>query len=241
MRTHLWQSLVSAAMYNYARQETNLMLFECGQSFSLLDNGHIQEPLQVSAIMMGEHPAGYLDQKRDIDYYDIQLACHEFLKRLGYTEVHFTQINCSALHPGQSARVLVQGVNVGMVGMVHPQIAATLNMPDFALMHIDIDHLPILEPKAVRIPSKYPSVTRDLTVSVPSNVEIQSIVHMLQQADISHLKSIRVIDSYTNGESEERQVTFSVIYQSVHRTLKDKQIDQSHQSVSRLIHNFLNE
>jgi phenylalanyl-tRNA synthetase beta chain len=124
------------------------------------------------------------------------------------------------LHPGQSARIYLDDVAIGVIGKVHPKWMKTFEIKDTFVAEITISKLGIEEgiPLYKAVP-KVPSVQRELTfiTAQPAAALLQS----LQNAKTTYVESIDVYDLY---RAEETTITVSVKFQSYEATLSSDQV-----------------
>jgi phenylalanyl-tRNA synthetase beta chain len=75
---------------------------------------------------------------------------------------------------------------------------------------------------------KYPSIIRDLSLSVEKDCRINEVMGIIEQAASSHLEDVDLIDSYENDQLGEnrRGLTFRLVFLSTERTLTDKEVDE---------------
>jgi len=107
--------------------------------------------------------------------------------------------------------------------MLHPKVAKTLNLPKVGLLSIDLTHLPDIHRDPIIPPSKYPGVTRDITVSLDNSVSLGELERQVLALNIKELKALGLKDIYSTESG--KNVTWSIQFQSYEGTLKDKTID----------------
>lgn len=222
MRTQLIQSLVLAAQYNYQRQIPQMKLFETGEVFRSY-KGEIQETKQLAALCMGDISSGYGNDVRVVDFYDMQALLNSLLSDYDSKAIAFTACTYSHMHPKQSAQVLYHEQPIGYIGMLHPKVAKTLNLPKVGLLSVDLTQLPDIHREPIIPPSKYPSVSRDITVSLNNSVSLGELERQVLALNIRELKELVLKDIYSTDSG--KNVTWSIQFQSYEGTLKDKTID----------------
>lgn len=223
MRTHLWQSLILAAQYNYQRQHQNIKLFEVGSVFHLKGK-KIEEPKHIAALAMGKIDSGYLNSDKVVDYYYMQSIVLNILNEYGHPNVSFVKSKSEALHPNQSADIILNGKGIGSVGMLHPKVALELGLFEVGLLDLNLELLNNSGIEKVIRPSKYPAVTRDITLSVKQDVSVQSLE--IKVKDIPYMVSMQLIDIYMQDDSS-KNITWTIKFQSYKETLSDKTILES--------------
>ncbi len=77
------------------------------------------------------------------DFYDLKADVEALLALTGAGEqFRFVPDAHPALHPGQTARIERAGVTVGLLGMLHPSLAAKLDLTDDAFL-FELDLAPL--------------------------------------------------------------------------------------------------
>src|SRR3546814_13439817 len=105
MRTTLWAGLIPAWLYNRARQQDRLRLFEAGVCFTL-DGDKVVETSRLAGLIAGRAlPQQWASASRPADFYDLKM---EVVALLGNAadEYRFEAATHPALHPGRAARLL---------------------------------------------------------------------------------------------------------------------------------------
>lgn len=230
MRTHLWQSLIMAAQYNYQRQQSDLKIFEVGSVFHL--SNEIKEPKQVAALAYGQESFGFLSDSKTVDYFHMQLLALEILSQYDANDVRFVRSGYAALHPNQSADVLLGEVVIGSIGMLHPKLALELGLPETGLLCIDLEKL---KPKPVVLakkPSKYPAIKRSITVTVDPSIPLSSLEEKIK--GIPNMVSLELVCIYRSDEHTQK-ITWEIKFQSDAETLSDGEIDKSMKMINDLL------
>jgi len=224
MRTHLWQSLILAAKNNHKRQLASVKLFEQGDVFYTKEDTVVERP-QIAAIATGTKDIGYHHEERDVDFYDMQSLALSLLNQYGIEGVYLKPSDYSSLHPKQSADIFFKGECVGTVGMLHPEVEIQIGLPTAGLMVLYLDKIQTKSPSVAKVPSKYPSVTRDITITVGVDDSAGEVQSALIDADIPYLKAVLLKDIY--HQDDKVSITWSLLFQSDSETLSDKLIEKS--------------
>jgi phenylalanyl-tRNA synthetase beta chain len=224
MRSGLWGGLLDVLSYNLNRKQDRAMLFEIGASYSTEQQTY-HECASVAGLCYGAfYPEQWNTDGRDVDFYDVKATVDALTHGLAEyrAEAH------PALHPGQSARVYLQGKAIGWLGKLHPkwqqQYGLTKNAVIFELSLIDL--LQTKVPKYQEV-SKFLPIRRDIAVLVDINLPVQTIVEVVNQAKIPLLHQIQLFDVYVGkGVPENKKsLAFLVLMQDTHKTLVDIEVD----------------
>lgn len=133
------------------------------------------------------------------------------------------------LHPGRSARVLRDGVTVGHLGALHPQLAKALDLgPDVHVLEVALEPLLTRRMPQARAVPRHPSVRRDIAVELPEQVSWSRIEQTVRSTLGELLKEVRLFDRYSGKgvENGRKSVAMGLILQDASRTLTDDDADR---------------
>ena len=241
MRTSLWPGLLDAAIKNSNRQQLRVRLFESGLKFIPSSEGLEQRksiawlalgPLQVE--QWGEAP-------RPVDFHDVKADVEAVVALTGRSGwLNFTVAHHPALHPGQSAEVLLSSEPLGWIGMLHPQLEKQLGFEQRVFL-VELDQTVLLGREVPRFTSisKFPSVRRDIAVIVDEAVAVGHLLEAARQQVRSLLREVVVFDVYRGPGVEEgrKSVALGLVFQDESETLVDARVDAAVASVMETLFN----
>lgn len=235
MRTTLWASLIPVALHNIRRQQGRVRLFETGLRF-LKQGGQTVQEKMIAGIALGSR----LDEQwgasaAPVDFYDVKGDVEALLRFIQpAAAVVFEADSHPALHPGQSARIVVNGRPVGWLGALHPNVTKTLDLPDRVLVF----ELELAVFRQASVPkfselSKFPAIRRDLAVVVDRGLPAARIEAVVRKAAPETLQEFRIFDVYTGEgiDSRSKSVALGLTLQAHSRTLTDAEVDAAIQGV----------
>ena len=227
MRSSLWAGLVGAVQYNLSRQQGRIRIFETGLKFVSQDD-EIQQTNMLSGVVVGSRlPEQWGAAKEATDFFDVKADVEALLERSGMV-AEFRVERHSALHPGQTAAILVEGVRIGWLGCIHPALAQKLEIPRKTyLFELKLDVL--LKGSLPRFEklSRFPSIRRDLAIVVNVETPTGALCDSINQQAGSLLQDLLVFDVYHGSgiESGRKSVALGLILQDSSRTLTDVDVD----------------
>ena len=227
MRSSLWAGLVGAVQYNLSRQQGRIRIFETGLKFVSQDD-EIQQTNMLSGVVVGSRlPEQWGAAKEATDFFDVKADVEALLERSGVV-AEFRAERHSALHPGQTAAILVEGVRIGWLGCIHPGLAQKLEIPRKTyLFELKLDVL--LKGSLPRFEklSRFPSIRRDLAIVVNVETPTGALCDSINQQAGSLLQDLLVFDVYHGSgiESGRKSVALGLILQDSSRTLTDVDVD----------------
>ena len=244
MRSTLIGGLIENIRYNMARKQTRVRVFEVGRVFlrdaaakdGELTVAGLSQPMQIAAAACG--PAE--DEQwgipaRGVDFFDLRADVEALVWP---RQARFETAVHPALHPGRSARVLLDGQSLGWIGELHPRWQAKFELPQpavvFELAAQYLQTLPVPRPEQ---PSRFPPVIRDLAILVDTGVAAQAILDAIQAEKPAILRSVRLFDLY-HGKSlpaGRKSLAFRIVIQDTEKTLTDAEADLAIAQVVELL------
>ena len=229
MRTSLWPGLLKAVQHNLNRQKTRVRFFEHGLRFYQAGDD-IRQEVMIAAIATGSLlPEHWDGQGSPVDFYDIKQDVEAIIQnRDDDANLEFVAAEHAALHPGQSARILVAGKELGWLGRIHPSLAAACDIsPDACLFELAYDAVCRRTLPQFREISRYPSIRRDLAIVVDEQIEVQTVVDVVSKAAGALLQDMVIFDIYQGQgiESGRKSIAFGLILQDSSRTLIEEDIE----------------
>ena len=239
MRSSLIASLVANVRYNINRKANRVRVFEVGAVFHR--DTQVQDgPLQVAGYQQPKQVAGMAygavaDEQwglssRNVDFFDVKADLEAlFAPRT----LRFVQAEHPALHPGRSARVELDGQDIGIIGELHPRLQQKYDLP-LAPVVFEVAALALQErkvPTYVEI-SKFPAVTRDLALVVKQAVRAQELFDVFAEEKRNNsacaiIQAIVLFDEYQGKglENDEKSLAFRFTLQDTQNTLQDDKVD----------------
>lgn len=229
MRVGLWSGLLASTVYNAHRQQSAIKFFEAGVVFDV-NEGSLQERPCFAGLITGEQGQfNWCDTTRLFDFYDMKGDLQSLFAQLNYLNVEFVAATHSALHPGQTAKILINNVPVGWIGVLHPRLLEALDLThDVMLFELSLE--PLLHPPIAHYQqiSKYPQIRRDLSLLVNNEVTAAQIEKAVRQVvPINWIKSFDIFDRYVGDTIPQgkKSLAISLTLQDDHRTLVDAEIN----------------
>lgn len=244
MRSTLLGGLVANARYNANRKLDRVRVFEVGRVFARdqavqdgdLDVAGIRQPMRIAALAMGSAlPEQWGEPARAVDFYDVKNDLEGLLFPL---EARFERAAHPAFHPGRCARVLLSGREIGHIGELHPGWRKKYELPGpVVAFEVDAEALRGVGLPAYRPVSRFPSVRRDIAVSVDDKVPVQAILDALMGSRPPIVQDIQVFDVYRGSkiESGKKGLAFRVLLQDTQKTLTDEEVDAAHAALLKVL------
>jgi len=227
MRTTLWAGLLGVIRYNLARQQGRLRIFESGLKFIAQDSDLTQIKMIAGAVVGDRMPEQWAASPEAADFFDVKGDVEALLEHCG-VKAQFQAAGHPALHPGQTASIVVDGAPVGVLGCVHPAIAQKLEIPSKTyLFELDLDVLRKGKTPSFQKLSRFPSIRRDLAIVVDAETAASALCDAIARQAGAMLQDLLVFDVYQGKgvESGRKSIAFGLILQDSSRTLTDQDVD----------------
>lgn len=237
MRNNLWVGLLGAASYNLKRQQPRVRLFESGLQFSkdaTQSDGRRQRQAIAGLICGARLPESWNGGRDRVDFYDLKADVEALLAPLR-GEVAYRTIDAAeqpALHPGQAARVELNGQAIGYLGALHPSLYKPLALSQtvylFELDYSALSQRPVAQFQPL---SNQPAVRRDLAFTVGREVAAGELLATAKVAAGEWLTELTLFDLYepkaadNQQENSSKSIAIGLTFQDRERTLADEQID----------------
>jgi phenylalanyl-tRNA synthetase beta chain len=233
MRTSLWPGLLQAMRQNLARQQSRVRLFESGLRFRGAADA-LRQDLCLAGVAVGPVMAEqWGEPRRPADFFDIKADVEAVLMQTGRLDALRLRAPDEAgahpaLHPGQSAQLVLGDDAVGWVGTLHPVLAQRLELPhQVQLFELDLSALGVGERPRFEALSRFPSIRRDLAIVVDAAMPFERVHETVTEAAGALLKQVILFDLYQGDkvESGRKSLAFGLILQASSQTLVDADVD----------------
>ena len=225
MKTQALNGMLTSLATNYNRKNKNVRLYEIG-------NIYIPKALPLTELP-DERTQFTLGMYGDGDFFTMKGVVEEFFEKVGLDGriTYDPEDKKSFLHPGRQADIIYDGVKVGYLGEVHPQVCENYNIGD-RVYYADIDMPYIVEhacfDKKYEGIAKFPTSTRDISLVVDKQVLIGTMENAIIKKGGKLLESCELFDIYEGEQVGEgkKSVAFSLVFRAKDRTLSDTEISE---------------
>ena len=223
MRTIPLHGMLNSLSTNYNRRNKNVRLYE-------LANIYLPKSLPLTELP-DERMQFTLGFYGDGDFFDMKGVVEEFFEKTGMNlKPHYDpKAGKTFLHPGRQADIIYDGVNIGYLGEVHPEVADNYKIGDRT--YVAVIDMPSMIPftsfdrKYTGI-AKYPAVTRDISMVVPKNILVGQIEEVIEQRGGKILESYELFDIYEGAQilAGFKSVAYSITFRAADHTLEEQEV-----------------
>jgi len=243
LRQTLMGSMLDAVARNLRFVE-RVAAFEIGRIY-LRQEGQAMpvEPTRVSIALTGprELRSWLTNESPNMDYYDLKGIVETLCTRLGVSGFGFEAGQHAALHPGRTARLLLNGNEVGVLGEVHPTVREQFELPEQTVCLAEIDLHALIaaaEPVVRHSPiSRMPTLKLDLAVVVDEAVPSDEVEAAIRQNGSGLLVGVVLFDVYRGQQlgAGKKSLAYSLTFQSPDKTLTSEQAVQQRNRIVRAL------
>ncbi|MEE1036010.1 MAG: phenylalanine--tRNA ligase subunit beta, partial [Oscillospiraceae bacterium] len=218
MRTIALPSMLEILSRNNAYHNKSVKLYELAKIYLPTEGQALPE--EPKMLVLGTYGANetFFTLKGELEAIFAGLR----IQKASYTAVK----DNPSYHPGRCAKVTIAGVDVGVMGQVHPSVAKNYGIEtEVYCAEISFTKLLSLQlPDATYTPlPKYPSVWRDLALICAEEVTVADVENVITAAAGKLLRGVKLFDIYRGvGVPEgKKSMAFSLELRADDRTLTD--------------------
>ena len=228
MRTTALPSMLEVLQRNYNYRNRDVKLYELGKVY--LPGGADGLAVEPKFLTLGGYGAG-------MDFFAVKGAVEAVLKAVRARDVSFYPCGDDpSYHPGRCAGVRAGEQHIGVVGQIHPAVAANYGV-DTELYCAELSVEALLaargaDPEYIPLP-KYPPITRDIAVVCGEEVTVGALENAIRKGARGLLKEVSLFDVYRGknlGEGK-KSVAFNLVLRADDRSLTGEEADEDVKSV----------
>jgi phenylalanyl-tRNA synthetase beta chain len=238
LRPSLIPGMLSMLAANLNRDADDVALFEMGTVFSGSADKVDERPSLAFGATGHWGAKSPFQQPQPVDFYLLKGAVEELLSKFSSRSKYIDAfpVDCGLLpqwlHPGRSARAVIDGLTVGYFGQLHPSEAERrkLKQPVFlGELYLDRLYKQSLRQPAARELSRYQAVQRDFSFIFPDAVKWGEIANALDALAIPELVSYEAKEVLRDAKGERvpkghYSLLLGTVFQSETRTLREEDL-----------------
>jgi phenylalanyl-tRNA synthetase beta chain len=233
MRQSLLPGLLEVVAQN-ARLRDRLWFFEVGPVY--LSDG--AGPLPAEPRKLGIGMAGLLAPTSWQDpapartgFFELKGVVETLLQGLHLQGGGLEPVSHPSFAPGRTARVMLEGREVGVLGEIHPDVRKAFDLPagPICLAEMDLDALLAGVSLTYRVSPvpRFPPALQDIALVVDEVVSAAQVLEIIRSSAGSLLAEVRLFDVYRGKQvpSGKKSLAFSLAFQAMDRTLTDTEVE----------------
>ena len=228
VRTTLIPSLINVYDYNKTRKLNDILIYEISKTYDKSYN----EDIKIAGLMSGSYISSlYQKNNMKCDFYVVKGVVESILQFLGFNNRYsFMTDAIPDMHPGISARIVLDRDNIGVIGRVHPKV----KKDEVYVFEISLNSLMRKSNKLkYQKATSYPDIQKDASFIVSLDTEVADIIKTIKKSGGKYLNSINIFDIYTGDkiDSDKKSIAFNFKFSSNERTLTDKEVMESFSNI----------
>ena len=223
MRTTVLPSMLEILSRNYNYRNREAALYEIGRIYLKRADGLADEPRIVSLGAYGP----------EMDFFVLKGWVEALLKDLGTGSARFVQEQENpSYHPGRCAKLYVGDSLVGVLGQIHPAVAANYGVDaeiycaelSFETLFALRGGVPVYKP----LP-RFPAVTRDIAVVCSAQIPVGELREHILASGGKYLVDCVPFDVYRGSPipADKKSVAFSLSMRAEDQTLTDEHAEET--------------
>ena len=222
MRTTALPSMLEVLARNNNFNNENLRLYEMATVYLPKDDPN-ELPDEPTSLTLGMYGG--------CDFYTIKGVCESLYKLVGADVKFVARTDDPTFHPGRCAAMYAGSDLVGVIGQIHPTVAANYGFT-FPVYTAEIRVPVLMAHKSGEIQyrplPKYPAVTRDLSFVCDEDIEVGTIEDTIRKAVGKLVENIRLFDIYRGAQvgAGRKSVSMRVTLRAADRTLTQEETEK---------------
>jgi len=246
LRPSLLPGMLAILKYNADHAIESVSGFEIGRVHFRSKDTFLETPV-LSIVLTGERAQPHWESKKAcVDFFDLKGLVENLLDSLKISDVRFIQSQYSNFHPGRQARVLIDGLDIGVMGEIHPKTLQKggLHTPVY-YAELNLEDIATQVPQKIKMTSlpQFPSSSRDWTITIPDHIRVGLILEKIKNFPSNLLESISLLDVYRSDKlgSDQKNVTFRFVYRNFTKTVSVSDVESEHKRIIENISETLRE
>ena len=222
IRTSILPSLLNTYQYNKSRGVKDVLIYEIAKTYDT----NYQEVSKVAMLLKGSYLSNsWQGININVDFYLVKGIIENLFNYLGFKNRYsFEVVSVPELHPGISAKILVDREEIGIIGKLHPNISNDdIYVCEFSLTSL---YNKKIKPIKYKETSKYPSIVKDVSFIVDKDTMAIDIKNTIKKSGGRLLESITVFDYYSGDkiDLDKKSLAFKLTFTDSSRTLEEKEV-----------------
>jgi phenylalanyl-tRNA synthetase beta chain len=231
MRTTLLPAMLRSLGMNLNRKAQKVRLFEISRVFLPVAEAPLPDEQEQLCIGIVEEGLDFFAIKGMLDTICAQMRLDK--------GVYEREANPS-WHPGRSARLMLEGKLLAVVGEIHPDVAETYGISRRVYaIQLNVSYMieKVSHDFSIRPLPKYPAITRDISMVLDRHVPAGDVLEAIVRAGGELLESAELFDVYEGEQvgKEKKSMAYSLVFRAQDRTLVDEEASSCFARITRAL------
>ncbi|HUG14028.1 MAG TPA: phenylalanine--tRNA ligase subunit beta [Thermomicrobiales bacterium] len=233
MRPTMLPSLLKIVAENL-KYTDRVAIFETARTYQPVSLDELPEERRGAALALcgARHPVSWsVAERSELDFFDAKGTVETLLARVGASASSFTAVEHPSFHPGRCAAVSADGVQIGIVGEIHPRVAANFGVAHrVAMAELDLEGFAstLLATWRVKPVSRFQPIRQDFAVLVDQGVAVVDVREAIAAGGGPLITAVEPFDVYQGEGIPEgkKSLAFSVTMSAPDRQLAEHEVDR---------------
>ena len=248
LRTTLRGSVLNTMASNRRTSQTDaIRIFEIGRIYLAKEESTERdlpnEKEMLVGVISGIHPTSWLSQGGDLGFFEAKGVLESVLSQVNVT-ADYRPGSDPILKSGRTAMLSCNGVEIGVLGEIRPDVLERFDLDDraVALFEIDLEAFCEIASQSdirYRAISRFPEATRDFALTIDEGIpsaDVQAIIERHKLVVRSTPFDYYVGKGIPEGK---KSLAYNVVFQSESATLTTEQLARARDDILRQLNRQL--
>ena len=231
LRSSMIFSGLDVLKYNINRKKNNLKLFEVGKEYHKSDDGKYVEIEKLALFICGfknDNHWNMLEKKSD--YFFLKGIIKSITDRLGFSNVKSKPITSDNISDGET--IFYNKSEILSFGLISRDVCEYFDINE-KVLYAEIDVKTVLDkysikPVQFKSISKFPEVTRDLSILIDDDLNFDKIYKTTKQIDQNLIKDVSLFDVFEGKNLPKNKKSYGISFklQDNKKTLSENEIEE---------------
>lgn len=246
MRQSLLPGMLETLCFN-SRFSDQLMFFEIGRVYFPVPNQELpEEGRRLGIVISGPTEKAWwmASQSAMVGFFHLKGVLEALFNSLGIVRSGYESMTYQPFHPGKSAVVRADGVDVGRLGELHLNVQRNFELRDQRVVAAELDLDMLFKQRKERRYqpiSPFPTAKEDLAVVLKEETSAHEIVNVVMETGRPLVKEATVFDVWKGEKipAGRKSMAFSLTYQAEDRVLNADEIKRTRERIIKRLSDAL--
>ena len=230
LRNSMIFSGLNVIKYNINRKRSNLKLFEIGKEYHKRNDNKYEESEKLAIFICGnKNYINWNTHEKKSDYFYLKGVVKSLIQKLGFNPVKSKPITKNNIYEGEV--IYFNKAEIVSFGLLDKGLCKIFDL-EIDILYAEIDLTTVLnkysnKPIQFKGISKFPEVTRDLSILIDKELKFEKIHKAIKQINQKLIKEITLFDVYDGENLAKNKKSYGISFkiQDDEKTLSDKEIE----------------
>ena len=231
LRSSMIFSGLDVLKYNINRKKNNLKLFEVGKEYHKSDDGKYVEIEKLALFICGfKNDNHWNTLEKKSDYFFLKGIIKSITDRLGFSNVKSKPITSDNISDGET--IFYNKSEILSFGLISRDVCEYFDINE-KVLYAEIDVKTVLDkysikPVQFKSISKFPEVTRDLSILIDDDLNFDKIYKTTKQIDQNLIKDVYLFDVFEGKNLPKNKKSYGISFklQDNKKTLSENEIEE---------------